>query len=549
MTATRKTRFLTWVALVGLVTAFGCYDHMNELDGHSKDPALDPDSGTKAQALDIYRPVDELGQANKCASIDYSYEMQQQGIVGITGTKATNAFALFSDGTVYAYSGTQWDIRPYEKQVIADSGTAVLFYAGLDISPDGNQLFLSGGSYCPHVSCDQNWAFIQMIMLGNCLGDCHDDTLLSYFGDREGFQGRVIWFAAKIGSFYEDDAVAGGYGFKNTGTSLGNENPLAYGYTVAGCYNAECISENTSNSPLVDAWGSSPANFYVVGNRIAKGEMCNELTGEIYHCDRSQCLLEATVAGTYLSAIGGESDNELFVVGGIPPTDTSPGKSVVLARSDNVWHQMEVNADVVLNGVWGKPENLFVVGGAHTNYHDTVTSIALRYDGNTWTELDVGAKAPLYAVWGSSPSDVHMGGEEGFFHYPDDLVAETEPQSSRVDDTSVADMCQDYCTMEANCIPFCLCEDAEGACTCIDAQDECKKNCPEWIGRRMLEAECASGFRDFISCITTATCDEVEAFFRAHPDDLSDADPCASEYRAMDCDDFEPRTEYGFQSS
>lgn len=58
---------------------------------------------------------------------------------------------------------------------------------------------------------------------------------------------------------------------------------------------------------------------------------------------------------------------------------------------------------------------------------------------------------------------------------------------------------------------------------------------------------CRTPFLAWLTCITTASCDDVEAFFRAHPDGVTDATPCGVEFHAMQpCVDFEPLSEYLF---
>ena len=105
-----------------------------------------------------------------------------------------------------------------------------------------------------------------------------------------------------------------------------------------------------------------------------------------------------------------------------------------------------------------------------------------------------------------------------------------------------------YCTMEAGCIPWCLCHGGERcACEAPERQAECADDGPSWGVLRQGE-ECSTPFLAWLACITTASCDEVEEFFRAHPDGVTETTPCGPEFHAMGpCLDFEPLTEYNFE--
>lgn len=106
---------------------------------------------------------------------------------------------------------------------------------------------------------------------------------------------------------------------------------------------------------------------------------------------------------------------------------------------------------------------------------------------------------------------------------------------------------QSYCDMEASCIPRCMCDQGECFCDSEARVQECKADFPEWVGGYISQGEaCKKSLAAWLSCITRASCPDVEIFFDGHPDGLQAGDPCASEYFNMECTDFEPPTEYNY---
>ncbi len=107
-----------------------------------------------------------------------------------------------------------------------------------------------------------------------------------------------------------------------------------------------------------------------------------------------------------------------------------------------------------------------------------------------------------------------------------------------------------YCSFEARCIPRCACQ--SGTCDCSSAERaaECAEQVESW-GVRQQSAKCESRIGDWITCLDhLPSCDQAEAFFRAHPDDVVDTTPCAAEFFALSevCNDFEPLTDYSFEA-
>lgn len=108
--------------------------------------------------------------------------------------------------------------------------------------------------------------------------------------------------------------------------------------------------------------------------------------------------------------------------------------------------------------------------------------------------------------------------------------------------------------MEAECIPYCLVDtDQTGttlvACNSSERTTACPDDCAPWASRHTSQsAACDATFNAWAACITSVGCQDAETFFRHHPDGVVPGDPCAVEYDALECQDFEPLTEYSFSS-
>jgi (2Fe-2S) ferredoxin len=108
-------------------------------------------------------------------------------------------------------------------------------------------------------------------------------------------------------------------------------------------------------------------------------------------------------------------------------------------------------------------------------------------------------------------------------------------------------MVEEYCAMESSCIPVCVMGPSESLCNSPERRDACPQDFERWYDRlTSQDTRCAQTVDAWIECISAASCEEVEEFFQAHPDGVTDATPCAGEFFKMECIDFEPVTEYGF---
>lgn len=491
-------------------------------------------------SLDMAREVDGFNLSTQCTKADLSFLFPRGGIVDIAGIDGSMVYAASLNGGGFYYR-TNWgwiNLSPIED--------TKLTFLGLLGSNRSKRLLAVGGT-------EEGTAFTLDIDLGA------DDRLESLHGltfSPDGISRQDSYFAwyASVYGFTKNGMLAGGYiHAPQTGEleyftlSDAVKTALISGGYLTHCSNMErklnCNDHpDTPGVPLVDIWGTSRGDFFVVGNRVSRGENCNEVTGEIYRCNRDKCLLEAQVTGAFLTAIHGKSNNEVFVVGGLPATAETPGNSVILSRKNQKWTQVPTNSDVPLRDVWGGENDLFVVGGHHPD-EGPITSVSLHWDGKDFEEISAGDNLPLYAVFGTSNTDVHMGGEAGLFHYPNGKATLTSYDRANA-------MCQDYCAMEARCIPWCPCYDeaASKPCSCADpySRDNCSSYCPDWAEKYVASADCDPGFTDWMQCISLASCDQAKSFFEGYPDGLDSADACAAEYFAMDCLDFEPLGEYGF---
>ncbi len=406
------------ITVIGVIATFlwGC-DHVNELDG----VRLDPD-----------RAIDEFSLSNECTEVDLSATIQNKGIVDVVGVAADNVFALSVEGTGYRYNGQKWQethLAPepdYGSMSMDGVPRTEYYYLGLSLSLKQDQLLLRGigqdrAEYVQENGSSEYIWFLQYKSLGDC---CSDMVPPDYaYNDSSD---KLVWYSAFVGVWAEDYVLVGGSAIIPADNAEGGPSDRLKGTTESGSRLDICDNENgcrrhtgAPDVPLVDAWGTSTGDFYIIGNRIDHENSCHLVRGEIYHCNKSHCLLEATTEGTLLSGIWGASQSEIFVAGGLPAFGDTPGRSIVLMRNDTRWSQIETDTEVPLNAVWGDAGNLFVVGGFRAD-DATASSIAMRYDGAAWHVLDLGATSPLHAVWGVAPADVHLVGEEGFFHYPSD---------------------------------------------------------------------------------------------------------------------------------
>ena len=104
---------------------------------------------------------------------------------------------------------------------------------------------------------------------------------------------------------------------------------------------------------------------------------------------------EATGVGA-LSAVWGNSPNDVFVVGG------TPGQGEVYHFDGSTWAAMPLPQVPLLVWVFGfGPNDVTAVG---------VGGGVIHYDGISWTALDSGTTDDLWGIWGPAPDDVWIVG-------------------------------------------------------------------------------------------------------------------------------------------
>lgn len=72
-----------------------------------------------------------------------------------------------------------------------------------------------------------------------------------------------------------------------------------------------------------------------------------------------------------------------------------------------------------------------------------------------------------------------------------------------------------------------------------------RRGLPGWIEYYSNQSvECGLTLQAFVKCLVAASCEEWAVFFDGYPDEVQEGDSCADEYSALECTDFEFRTEY-----
>ncbi|MCH7995249.1 MAG: hypothetical protein IIB57_12510, partial [Planctomycetes bacterium] len=108
---------------------------------------------------------------------------------------------------------------------------------------------------------------------------------------------------------------------------------------------------------------------------------------------------DASLSGA-LSAVWGNSPDDVFVVGG------TPEQGEIYHYDGAVWRAMRVPPVPLLVWVYGfGSDDVYAVG---------VGGGAVHFDGSTWTALNSGTDEDLWGVWGQAPDDIWIvGGNVG----------------------------------------------------------------------------------------------------------------------------------------
>ena len=145
-------------------------------------------------------------------------------------------------------------------------------------------------------------------------------------------------------------------------------------------------SWTTTDAPvaLSGVWGSGPDDVWTVG-----------VEGTVLHYN-----------GTEWSQVRGGMGRDLYGLHGFPSgTVYAAGASIVLRSYGSGWDIVVADKDSPHHAIWGESENdLFVVGGG-INYIMRIRT------GGRWSGQDVpGGWGTYRGVWGSKSSDVFAGG-------------------------------------------------------------------------------------------------------------------------------------------
>ncbi len=149
--------------------------------------------------------------------------------------------------------------------------------------------------------------------------------------------------------------------------------------------------DSGTTSTLMDIWGSSGNDIFVVGDK-----------GDVLHFDGSTWNSMESGTANWLWGVWGSSPTDVFAVG---------SHGTILHYNGSVWDSMSSGTDVFLQDVWGtSSDNVFAVGSSKTILH---------YDGVNWTAMDVDAPTGYggYGIWGDSSSDVFVASDQPAIWY------------------------------------------------------------------------------------------------------------------------------------
>jgi PKD repeat protein len=156
-------------------------------------------------------------------------------------------------------------------------------------------------------------------------------------------------------------------------------------------YNGATWSRTFQSSGLIlmDVWGSTPSDVYVVGS-----------DARVHHYDGTLWTLHTSGLSGMLAAVWGASPRDIFAVS---------WDGTVLRFDGARWSSMgRVNPTGFMD-VWGtSARDVYTVG----------QQSALHFDGTSWNDISTGVSNNIEAVWGVSPTDIYAAGCDGnVFHY------------------------------------------------------------------------------------------------------------------------------------
>ncbi|MCP4605403.1 MAG: hypothetical protein GY847_33600 [Proteobacteria bacterium] len=580
----KRSLLIGCFVVIGLAISLGC-DRLEILEFAPKTARLDHD-----RSADLFAWDGKCSDNKADGGVDggglMAYPMfERRGVTTITGDRDGRAFAKDPDGRFYYNQGEEW-VQVYQAcywdawgdgfcpskharygSLWHEGGDTVL---GFWVPPRSDDLITVGlskvQSYVddPSIYDDlvgwEDWVFeaIGFYYTGPNILET-DRPYGAGYGWSAPYEEditeslKIVWWNAVWGSSYKSFILVGGKGYRNGLSSAPKSDSFAWQMqhadTLSGLisicrdelmepipiYVPSCQSADAApNVPLTDVWGTSVANFWVVGNLIE--ESCPKVTGKIYHCNEKKCLEEASYEGVFLKSIWGINAGNIFAVGG---NDEHNALSVILKRVSSKWTEHIVDTNVPLNKIWGtSSNNIFAVGGAYSK-DGTPSSVALRYDGSQWRQIPLNSKKPLYSIWGRSEDDVYFVGEEGFFHYPDE-------QENPLPAFEATNLCRNLCDFYDQCIASENTDDVSdvsydseeeasaAAAELLRIRNTCRDQCPSYfIGSMKSSTKCEATLNDLMRCVlNNIPCDEAGAVIN----DLGgDQSICKEAYDALDC--------------
>ena len=269
-------------------------------------------------------------------------------LIAIWGTSTTDLFAGGPAGALVHYDGVSWEVQ-------RDENPKSLWSAW--VSPGGN-VFAVGREGGVLQRIDGVWRGLTLPI---------DRAYTGLHG---------VW------GFSDSDVYAVGGG----GSSFVGYHPLQV-FSFDGSIWRKVASFGSGQ--LVDVWGSSPDNLYLVGGH---NPWVNN-SGFIYHLDRWGNPQQILTRGSSLMGIWGSSSTDIWVVG---------RNGGILHFNGTDWDDVEGGGDHDFLDVWG-------VSSSEV-YAVSSQGGILRWDGKAWEEEVSGLGTPLWGVWGTKDHGVIAAG-------------------------------------------------------------------------------------------------------------------------------------------
>jgi hypothetical protein len=293
----------------------------------------------------------------------------------VWGSSATDMFAVGFDktrstGTILHYDGATWtqqlSLPEIELQSVWGAAANNVFAVGSHIqSTAGAILHFDGSAWTE--------------MTGPSVPP-RDDAVIVW---------RSVWGSSG------DDVYAVGARYKTAATpTTGLLEPTALVAHYDGTSWSEVELPSGSNREILDVWGTSASNVYLVGD-FQPGDGNDE--GIILRFDGSSWTETRYGSdGLHLKAAWGTGPNDVFAVG---------DEGTILHFTGAGWVPMPTPITKAVHEIWGSSASDVVAVAAR--------GIILHYDGTHWTQMQSPTDRDLFGVWGSGPGNVFATGVLG----------------------------------------------------------------------------------------------------------------------------------------